>query len=56
MCCFFTGVDILSRTLKKPVYAYYGIPFAEPPIGPLRFKHPVSYKGRGSQNVISSNT
>ncbi|XP_012944282.1 acetylcholinesterase-like [Aplysia californica] len=50
------GVDVQAITSGKTVYAYYGIPFAEPPVGPLRFRPPVPYAGRNPNNVISSNS
>ena len=31
-----------SLNLRRRVDAYLGIPYAEPPVGPLRFKAPVS--------------
>lgn len=37
----------------KKVHAFYGVPFAEPPIGPLRFKAPVPPKPRSG--VIRAN-
>jgi cholinesterase len=47
---------------KTAVSEYLGIPFAKPPIGPLRWAAPVRFEGSGSINassyvsVVTSNT
>ncbi|XP_065202726.1 esterase E4-like isoform X2 [Planococcus citri] len=38
------GVKEISAHSKTPYYAFYGIPYAEPPVKNLRFKDPVKIK------------
>ena len=48
------GIEI-SRHMGKTVAAFYGIPYAEPPIGYLRFKKPIPKRGWGN-NVLKAKT
>ncbi|GFO42268.1 carboxylic ester hydrolase [Plakobranchus ocellatus] len=50
------GQDKLSYITQRPYYVYYGIPFAEPPIGRLRFQEPQPFVGTGPDVIISSNS
>lgn len=47
-----TSGNVVGHNAKWPensgVSEYLGIPFAEPPVGPLRWKKPVAFKGNGS--------
>ncbi|XP_012160753.2 carboxylesterase 1C [Ceratitis capitata] len=39
------GLKIFPDTSRTAVYAFLGVPYAEPPIGELRFAPPVPHKG-----------
>jgi len=47
------GVDIKSQTNQKTVHAFYSIPYAEPPVGKLRFRPPVPFTNSDADKVIS---
>ena len=32
------GLVVSNSTVKRPVYGFFGVPYAQPPIGPLRFQ------------------
>jgi hypothetical protein len=42
-----------AATIKANVSAYLGIPYADPPVGKLRFMPPVHYKGNTTINGSS---
>ncbi|GFN80692.1 carboxylic ester hydrolase [Plakobranchus ocellatus] len=50
------GYDRQASETLKPYSAYYGIPYAEPPVGELRFLPPRSFVGNGLTSVITSSS
>ncbi len=34
------GKTLYAKTSNKPVYTFLGIPYAQPPVGELRFRPP----------------
>ena len=54
-----TGITTLYREpdfldLNKEVDAYLGVPYAQPPVGDLRFADPLPYVIHGSYNATES--
>ncbi len=39
-------IVLFRGTNEKEVYVFYGIPFAKPPVGDLRFRRPEPYTKR----------
>ncbi|XP_011184528.2 cocaine esterase [Zeugodacus cucurbitae] len=40
-----TGLKIFPDTSRTAVYAFLGVPYAQPPVGDLRFAPPLAHKG-----------
>lgn len=51
---FSLGVDENAVTTQKPYHIYYGIPFAEPPLGNLRFRPPRRFTAKSADQIINS--